>query len=136
MPLKGINEVLGVLTISRRISDIPFKQEDVEVLAPLLSNAAFTYDNLGLMKENKEKDRHLKVTDHIYHTLGSSLRGSELFHAILKQIQEDIPFEVAMILIRNEQTLDRISVLEFFSISHEKVHCHGDWSPGYDKYDR
>jgi class 3 adenylate cyclase/GAF domain-containing protein len=115
MPLKGINEVLGVLTISRRISDIPFKQEDVEVLAPLLSNAAFTYDNLGLMKENKEKDRHLKVTDHIYHTLGSSLRGSELFHAILKQIQEDIPFEVAMILIRNEQALDRISVLEFFS---------------------
>ena len=115
MPLKGINEVLGVLTISRRSSDIPFKQEDVEVLAPLLSNAAFTYDNLGLMKANEEKDRHLKVTDHIYHILGSSLRGSEFFHAILKQIQEDIPFEVAMILIRNEHALDRISVLEFFS---------------------
>ena len=115
MPLKGINEVLGVLTISRRSSDIPFQQEDVEVLAPLLSNAAFTYDNLGLMKANEEKDRHLKVTDHIYHILGSSLRDGELFYTILKQIQEDIPFEVAMILIRNEHDLDRISVLEFFS---------------------
>jgi len=30
-------------------------------------------------------------------------------------MQEDIPFDVAMILIRNEHALDRISVLEFFS---------------------
>ncbi len=55
MPLKGIKEVLGVLTISRRSSDIPFRQEDADALAPLLSNAAFTYDNLGLMKEKRGK---------------------------------------------------------------------------------
>ena len=115
MPLKGIKEVLGVLTISRRSSDIPFRQEDAEALAPLLSNAAFTYDNLGLMKRNEENDQHLKVTDNIYHILGSSLRDSELLYALLKQMQGDIPFDVAIILIRNEHIPDRISILEFFS---------------------
>ena len=47
MPLKGINEVFGVLTISRRQSSQPFTLADAEVLTPLLCNAAFTYDNLA-----------------------------------------------------------------------------------------
>jgi len=115
MPLKGVREVFGVLTVSRRSPSAAFTQEDAEVLAPLLSNAAFTYDNLGLMKRNGVQDRHLRVTDHVYHILGSSLRGSELFHTLLKQMREDLPFDLAVLLHRDEHVPDRIAVLEFYS---------------------
>ncbi len=36
MPLKGSNDVFGVLTLSRKEMDAPFNQEDVDVLTPLL----------------------------------------------------------------------------------------------------
>lgn len=78
MPLKGINEVFGVLTLSRKAADIPFTQEDADVLTPLLSNAAFTYDNLNLIKTNREKRQQLATFIGICHTLSSSLRDSEL----------------------------------------------------------
>ncbi len=114
MPLKGIKEVIGVLTLSRRDSDTPFTQDDVEVLTPLLSGATFSYDNLVLMKKNDEKDQHLKVFDYMQSILNSSLRGGELLQAILKQIQSDIPFDMAMILLENENNPGNLSLIDFF----------------------
>ena len=112
MPLKGIKEVIGVLNLSRRSSDLPFTQDDVEVLTPLLSGAAFTYDNLGLMKNNDMKDRHLKVMDEMRHVLGSSLRDKELLNALLKQVREDISCDMVMILIENENNPGHLNVIE------------------------
>ena len=40
MPLKTVNDVIGVLTVSRHKSEAVFRQSDVDALAPLLSNAA------------------------------------------------------------------------------------------------
>src|SRR3990172_3469024 len=77
MPLKGIREVIGVLNLSRRESTLPFSQDDVEILTPLLSSIAFTYDNLGLMKKNKIKDLHFKTLNDALAILLSSIRDSE-----------------------------------------------------------
>src|SRR3990172_8930994 len=112
MPLKGIKEVIGVLNLSRRNSDLPFTQDDVEVLTPLLSGAAFTYDNLGLMKNNDTRDRHLKAMDEMQHILGSSLRDKELLNALLKQVREDISCDMVMILIENENNPGHLNVIE------------------------
>jgi len=111
MPLKGIKEVIGVLSLSRHSSNLPFTQEDVEVLSPLLSGAAFTYDNLGLLKKNEAKDQHLKVWDNINGILSSSLRANEMLNAILKQIQVDIPFDLAVILLESENSPCHMSLL-------------------------
>ena len=73
MPLRGIRDVFGVLTLSRGTSDTPYTQDDVDVLAPFLSNAAFTYDNLNLMKLNREDRRQMATIAGICKTLGSSL---------------------------------------------------------------
>jgi adenylate cyclase len=115
MPLKGINEVLGVLTLSRKAVDIPFTQEDADVLTPLLSNAAFTYDNLNLIKTNQEKRQQLATFIGICHTLSSSLRNSELFHAVLNQFREEVPFDVAVIFAIQEKRPDRVTVLDIIS---------------------
>jgi adenylate cyclase len=115
MPLKGINEVIGVLTISRRDSVLPFTQDDVDVLSPLLSSAAFTYDNLGLIKENEAKDLHLKALDEVHHLLNSSLSSSEILSAILKQIQSDISCELVMVLLKNEDSPGNLSLVDFLT---------------------
>ena len=111
MPLRGINDVFGVLTLSRKEAALPFTQEDVDVLMPFLSNAAFTYDNLNLIKLNREHRQQLLTITGICKTLGSSLRNSELLHAILHQFRKDVPFDVAVILGIQEQLPDRFFVV-------------------------
>jgi class 3 adenylate cyclase/GAF domain-containing protein len=113
MPLKGIHDVFGVLTVSRRESETLFTEEDVDVLSPLLSNAAFTYDGLLLMKEKEERDKKLKMIEGALKLVGSSLRGSELFQAVLGRIQYDIPYDLAVIMIRDETVENQIAILDY-----------------------
>lgn len=115
MPLKGIQEVFGVLTLSRGKSDIPFTTEDTDVLTPLLSNAAFTYDNLSLVKRDRKNRQQLAAVTGISKTLGSSLRNSELLHAVLNRFKEEVPFDIAVILEIRKDTPDQAGVLEIIS---------------------
>ncbi|MCE5262350.1 MAG: GAF domain-containing protein [Deltaproteobacteria bacterium] len=115
MPLKGIQEVFGVLTLSRRQSDTAFTTEDTDILTPLLSNAAFTYDNLSLMKREQKNHRRLAATIGMGKILGSSLKNSELLHAILNRFQEDVPFDIAVIMEIRKETPDRVEILEVIS---------------------
>jgi len=110
MPLKGIKDVIGVVSLSRRDSTIPFAQDDIDVLTPLLSGAAFTYDNLGLMKKNDTQDQHLKILDYLHTIVSSSLIGSEMLSALLKQIQQDIHFDVAMIMSESENNPGNVTL--------------------------
>jgi class 3 adenylate cyclase/GAF domain-containing protein len=115
MPLRGIRDVFGVLTLSRGTSDTPYTQDDIDVLVPFLSNAAFTYDNLSLIKLNREERQQMTTIAGICKTLGSSLLNSELLHAILQQFREDVPFNAAVIMGIQEQTPDRVVVLDILS---------------------
>jgi adenylate cyclase len=115
MPLKGIQEVFGVLTLSRRESDAPFTVEDTDVLTPLLSNAAFTYDNLSLMKRDRQNRQQLATITGICKTLGSSLRNGELLHAVLHRFRDDVPFDVAVIMEIRKETPDQAGVLDILS---------------------
>jgi class 3 adenylate cyclase/GAF domain-containing protein len=115
MPLKGIQEVFGVLTLSRRESDTPFITEDADVLTPLLSNAAFTYDNLSLMKRDRKNRQQLAILTGTCKTLSSSLRNSELLHAVLNQFREEVPLDIAVILEIRRDMPDQVGVLDILS---------------------
>ncbi|MCX5856873.1 MAG: GAF domain-containing protein, partial [Deltaproteobacteria bacterium] len=115
MPIRGINEVLGVLTLSRRSSDVPFSQEDIDVLVPLLSSAAFAYDNLTLTSNNRHKEQYIGVMKNIFKIVNSSLRSSELFQAILTELNALIPFDVAIILTRDDPSADTLTILNFMA---------------------
>jgi class 3 adenylate cyclase/putative methionine-R-sulfoxide reductase with GAF domain len=97
MPIKTSKDIFGVLTISSR-HDRVYTQEDVEVLTPLLSNAAFTYENLRLLKENERNTMHLKSIEKIFKILISSFRDTELLHAVLNELQSVVPFDLAFVL--------------------------------------
>jgi class 3 adenylate cyclase/GAF domain-containing protein len=98
MPLKAISEVIGVLTISRRKTEQVFTQADVDVLTSLVSNAAFTYDNLRLLAENEGRAAQITALENLSSLISSSLRGSELYSALLQEIQAVLPFDLAVIL--------------------------------------
>ncbi len=120
MPIKTSKEVVGVLTISRKKEDKPYSIEDVEALTPLLSNAAFTYENLRLIKENEQGAEYLKSIDKIFMIINSSFRDSELLHAVLNEIQEVVPFDFAVVMSIDENRPDHITVIDL--LGNESTH--------------
>ena len=115
MPIRGINEVLGVLTISHRRSDLPFTHEDIDILTPLLSSAALTYENLILTNDVRNKTQHIGIMENIFKLVNSSLRETELLQAILIELGTLIPFDVAIILTLEDPATDNINVLDFLT---------------------
>ncbi len=84
MPLKTIGDIIGVVAVSRRNGDTVFSQDDIEILTPLLSNAAFTFENIRLFKENETNAEVIKATIKLLKTINSSLRESELVNSLLQ----------------------------------------------------
>ncbi|RJR20450.1 MAG: GAF domain-containing protein [Desulfobacteraceae bacterium] len=115
MPIKTSKEVVGVLTLSRRIKNTSFTHKDVEILTPLISNAAFTYENLWLLKENQANMRQLSAITRIFKIINSSMRQSELYQAILNEIQSVIQFSFSAVLIRETTKSQMIIISEVFS---------------------
>jgi len=112
MPIKTSKDVIGVVTLSRRGAAAPFSQEDVEVLTPLLSNAAFAYENLGLLKQNQHIAQSLRAAEQMLAIISSSTRGSELVHTFLHEMQAVAPFDIAIVLLQDEQQDDCLTILD------------------------
>ncbi|PKN05452.1 MAG: hypothetical protein CVU74_01665 [Deltaproteobacteria bacterium HGW-Deltaproteobacteria-9] len=127
LPLKTINDVIGVLTISRKKAEIPFTQEDVDILVPLLSNAVFTFDNLRLLKESEDRSIQLRAMENLSSIINSSFRSSELLHAILSEIKNVIPYDIAIVMARDEdikQSVFIVDILAFVPTSLNKGHSY------------
>jgi adenylate cyclase len=115
MPIKTIKDIIGVVTISRRDDKTPFTQEDIEVLTPLLSNAAFTYENLRLVKQNELETEYIKVIEKILKNINSSFRDSDIINIFLSDVQTLVPFDLAMILIKDENRPDNLVIFDLFT---------------------
>jgi len=111
MPIKTSKDIFGVLTISSR-QDRIYTQEDIEVLTPLLSNAAFTYENLRLIKENERNTMHIKSIEKIFKILNSSFRDTELLHAVLNELQSVVSFELAFVLIVDDAKPGHVKIFD------------------------
>lgn len=112
MPLKTIGDIIGVIAVSRKNDDMVFSQDDVEVLTPLLSNAAFTFENIRLFKENEIAVEVMKATIKLLKTINSSLRESELINSILHDIQVLVPYDLAIILTKDDNRHDELMVFD------------------------
>lgn len=115
MPLKTMNDVIGVLTMSQRKTEKPFSQDDVDILIPLLSNAAFTYDNLRLLKESTDRAAQLKTMESLSSMINSSFRGSELVHSMLSEIKNVIPYSIAIVMAQDEDIKQSLYIMDFLA---------------------
>ncbi|MFA5179967.1 MAG: GAF domain-containing protein [Syntrophales bacterium] len=115
MPLKGINSVIGVLTISRRSEDKLFTQEDVDILTPLLSNAAFTYDNLALMKSDAEKRQLMKVMDMGFKMIEAKTMDLDMIHAFFYQLRSAVPFDLVIIMMARKDHPSTLYIFDYLA---------------------
>jgi len=115
MPLKTSIDVIGVLTISRRKSNTIFSQEDVDVLTPLMSNAAFTYDNLRLLRLVESIRKSERSMGMISKSINSSLRGGELLQAIFQEMIKNIPFDIIALLSLDVIVPMKLSIVDFLA---------------------
>lgn len=95
IPIKTSREIIGVMNISRKAKSTSYPRDAVDALEPLVSNMAFTYENLLLISGTRQKDLHLKTIAAIFDIIHSSIRGGEMVRTCLKEVRNLIPFEAA-----------------------------------------
>ena len=115
MPLKTSKDILGVITLSRKKSDKIFTQDDINVLTPLLSNAAFTYDNLHLLSDLQDLQKIMRSLGRISTSVNSSLRGEELLQTIFQEMKKIIPCDIIALLEMNNEQDKILTVIDFVS---------------------
>jgi len=121
MPIKTSKDIIGVLTISSRNNNRVFTHSDIEVLTPLLSNAAFTYENLRLLKESEQRAAYIRFIEKIFKLFTSSFRDSELTHALLTEIHSLVPYDLAAMMTINESKAGHLKVIDYFSNGHANI---------------
>ena len=115
MPIKAMREIIGVVNISKKKSDSTFLSEEIDALTPLLSNAAFTYENLRLQKEASTYEETMQTVKKLFRTLGSSLIDNELYQALFGDVQSLIPSRMALLMVSDENAPGEIVVLDFMT---------------------
>ncbi|MDY6791008.1 MAG: GAF domain-containing protein [Thermodesulfobacteriota bacterium] len=115
MPIKTSKDIIGVLTLSRKDDNKVYSQDVIEVLTPLLSNAAFTYENIRLLKDNKQGSLQLRSIEKIFKVINSSFRDSELVQAILNEIHTVVPFDIAVVMTKDENMPGYLTVSDLMA---------------------
>ena len=115
MPIKSSKEIIGVLTISSRNNSRVYTHSDIDVLTPLLSNAAFTYENLRLLKENEQAAEYTKFIEKIFKLFNSSFSEGELIHTLLNEIHSVVAYDFGVAMITNKNKPHCLTVSDFFS---------------------
>jgi class 3 adenylate cyclase/putative methionine-R-sulfoxide reductase with GAF domain len=121
MPLKTRNTIIGVLTISSRDPRRKYSQDEIDILTPLVSNAAFTFENLRLLRENERAVCCLRAIDQIFTLLNSSFRNADWMPAVLHELHAVVPFEAAGILVPEEIGRKTVQVREWISYGSSAV---------------
>lgn len=117
MPIKTSREIIGVLNISRKQTVSFYPSEVIDLLEPLVSNAAFTYDNLLLTAENRYKEHYLKAIQAVLDILRSSVSGNEMLRACLEEIRSVISFDAAFLFKIDRDRPDGVEVQELMSMA-------------------
>jgi class 3 adenylate cyclase/putative methionine-R-sulfoxide reductase with GAF domain len=113
MPIKTSKDIIGVLTISSRNNSKIYTHSDIEVLTPLLSNAAFTYENLRLLKENERGVVFQKFIEKIFKLINSSFRDNELIAAVLNEIHSVVAYDFAIVMSKHPRKPDYLTISDF-----------------------
>ncbi len=121
LPIKTIRDIIGVLTISRKKSADIFTLEDVEALIPLVSNAAFTYENLRLLKDLEKADQNEKYLSWLISTTNSSMQEIELYQSLLKNTIRMVPLCGTVLLLKDPATPDQVQVIDFYSKNNTRL---------------
>lgn len=112
LPIKTSREIIGVLTLSSTDPEKVYNKTETDVLEPLLSIGAFTYENLLLSREQSDGRLYLEAMANLLEIIGSSYRGSELLQAALAELTNFAPLEMALVFACDGKSTKEIMLLE------------------------
>ncbi len=115
VPLKASQNIVGVLSISCKKIDRIFTKQDADVLAPLLTIASFTYENLHYQMDALKTVQRHRAIERIFKILNSSFKGTELLHAIYMEVQSVVPFDVAFVLQKEQNWPGTIKLTDLYA---------------------
>ena len=121
LPIKTIRDIIGVLTIARKKDPTVFTMEDVEALIPLVSNAAFTYENLRLLKDLEYADQKEKYLARLISSINSSMQDIELYQNLFKDTVRIIPLRASVLLLKDTAMPDQVRIVDFYSKTNNKA---------------
>ena len=114
-PIKTSGGAVGVLTVSRRKSGQIFTEDDLVLLMPLVSMAAFSYENLHLMQGIAEKSRYQEFARSMLRTLTSGYSDDELLQVVLNEIHEIVQCDRTMVMAIDDHQPDVMCVISWRS---------------------
>jgi class 3 adenylate cyclase/GAF domain-containing protein len=115
MPIKTTRDIIGVMTIARKQDPSVFTYQDVEALIPLVSNAAFAYENQRLLNELEYAHKKETSLARLVSTINSSIQDVELYQTLLKDTMRVVPLCGSVLLLKDSGIPDRVMVVDFFS---------------------
>lgn len=98
-----------------------FSPEDVEALIPLMSNAAFTYENLRLLRDLEYADKKEKYLARLISTINSSMQDIELYQNLFKDTIRMIPLRASLLLLKNAAMPDQVMIVDFYSKANNRM---------------
>jgi GAF domain-containing protein len=128
MPFKTSKDIIGVLSISSRDPQRIYSQEEIEALTPMLSNAAFTFENLRLLRDNERAATFLRSIDKIGKLWSTS--ATQLLNTVLHELHGAVAFEAAGVLVKDENHPATVQVKEWVSFGSGQVQKHAGY--GYE----
>ncbi|MGB5988075.1 MAG: GAF domain-containing protein [Desulfobacterales bacterium] len=114
VPLKSMNTIIGVLTLSSQKPSKTFNSDCVEVLTPLLSTAILTYDNLRLIKTNRRKAQTMGTIAKIFNLINSAPAEGDLIHGVLSELKPLVDFRAALLLLQESAHPPVLRIVEVF----------------------
>lgn len=117
LPIKTSREIIGVLTLSSTSPEKVYHEDDIAVLEPLLSNAAFTYANLQYAIEQTNGKTYMNAFSNLLELISSSYRGNEMLQATLSEIRAIVPLERAVIFRCEGRRPKEVILLDMWAAS-------------------
>jgi len=104
IPLISRNQMIGILTLGKKISGESYKKEDITLLSDLTAQSTIAISNALTYTLLKKRTEHLHLLSKLGQEMGQTLDLGTVANSLISHIKEVIHAEIVCILLRDEQT--------------------------------
>ncbi len=101
VPLKFREEIRGVLGVSNRVTNRPFKRADQHRLSILADHAVIALENARLYGAEQRRAFHLAMTSHLSQRISSMIDVDGLLSEVVELLKQDLGYYYSQILLRD-----------------------------------
>lgn len=105
VPIQTGMQNIGILVLDNFNAQAAFRQDDEALLLSLTQQVALSLENVRLVQTTQERTGQLQALNSVAATLTSSLQRDELVATLLDRMGMVVPFDTAILWLRNDGRL-------------------------------